>query len=94
MQDALVRDGVLSRHMDVQKATGKAHVRAKSSEKCAFILNCVKQNACDGRKLRGFQLPWIEHLCDSILLGGRQKLYMAKLDLSNCFRSAPATVVG
>ena len=52
-----------------------------------FILNCVKQNACDSPKPRGFQLPQIEHLRDSILLKGRQKLYMAKLDLSNCFWS-------
>ena len=87
MLDALVRDGVPSRHANVQEASGKAQVSPKSSEKCAFILNSVKQNARDGRKPRGFQLPQIEHLRDSILLGWRQKLNMAKLDLSNCFWS-------
>ena len=73
--------------MNVQEAIGKAQVRPKSSEKCAFILNCVKQNACDGRKPRGFQLPQIERLRDSVLFGGRQKLYISKLDLSTCFWS-------
>ena len=85
MLDALVRDGALSKHVKVGEASGKAQVRPKSSTKCAFVLNCVKQNACDDRKPRGFQLPRIEQHRDSILLGGRQKLYMAKLDLSNFF---------
>ena len=74
MLDALVRDGAVSKHTNVRAASGKAQVRPKSNEKCAFIVNCVKQNACDGRRPRGFQLPQIEHLRDSILLGGRQKL--------------------
>ena len=87
MLDALVRHGALSKHASVREASGKAQVRLKSSEKCAFIVNCVKRNACDSRKPRGFQLPQIEQLRDSILVGGRQKLYMAKLDLSNCFWS-------
>ena len=58
-----------------QRAIGKAHVRPKSSEKCAFMLNCVKQNTCDGRKLRGFQLPQIcpmfevQQCCDRIPVG-------------------------
>ena len=55
--DALIWDGALSKHENVQEAIGKAQVRPNCSEKCAFILNCVKQNACDGRKPRGFQLP-------------------------------------
>ena len=87
MPDALVRDGVLRKHENVREASGKAQVRPKNSEKCAFILNCVKPNACDESKPRGFQLPQIERLRDSVLLGGRQRLYMAKLDLSNCFWS-------
>ena len=82
MLDALVWDGALGNRANV---SGKAQVRPKSSEKCAFILNCVKQNTCDGRKPRGFQLPQIERLRDTVLLGGRERLYMAKLDLSNCF---------
>ena len=57
MLDALVQDGTLSKHASVREASGKAHVRPKSSEKCVFILNCVKQNASDSRKPRGFQLP-------------------------------------
>ena len=60
MLDALVRDGALSRRTSVREASGKAQVRPKSSEKCAFILNCVKQNACDSRKPRGFQQPQME----------------------------------
>ena len=87
MLDALVRDGALSKHANVREASGKAQVRRKNSAKCASILNCVKQNACDSRKPRGFQLAQIEQLRDSILLGGRQKLFLAKLDLSNCFWS-------
>ena len=59
MLDALVRDGALSKHASVREANGKAQVRPNSSEKCAFILNCVKQTACDSRKPRGFQLPQI-----------------------------------
>ena len=70
MLDALVQDGALSRRTSVRQASGKAQARPKSSEKCAFILNCVKQNACDSRKPRGFQPPQIEHLRDSVLLGG------------------------
>ena len=57
MLHALVRDGALSKHENVQEASGKAQVRPKSGEKCAFIMNCVKQNASDGRKQRGAQLP-------------------------------------
>ena len=87
MLDALVQDGALRKHENVREASCKAQVRPKSSEKCAFILNCVKQNATDDRKPRGFQLAQIERLRDSVLLGGRQRLYMAKLDLSNCFWS-------
>ena len=96
MLDALVRDGALGRRTSVREASGKAQVRPKSSEKCASILNRMKQNASDSRKPRGFQLPQIEHLRDSVLLGGRQKLYMAKLDLSNCFWSVrpPTSWVG
>ena len=96
MLDALVQDGALSRRTSVRQANGKAQARPKSSEKCAFILNCVKQNACDSRKPRGFQLPQIEHLRHSVLLGGQQKLYMAKVDLSNCFwpMRLPTCLVG
>ena len=87
MLDALVRDGALRKHDNVREASGKAQVRPKSSERCAFILNCIEENACDDRKPRGFRLPQIERLRDSVLLVGRQRLYMAKLDLSNCFWS-------
>ena len=54
MLDALVRDGALSKRENVQEAGSKAQVRPRCSEKCAFILNCVKQNARDGHKPRGF----------------------------------------
>ena len=75
------------KHENVREASGKPQVRPKNSEKCVFILNCVKQNAYDDRKPRGFPLPQIERLRDSVLLGGRQRSYMAKLDLSICFCS-------
>ena len=39
MLDALVRDGAVSKQTNVREANGKAQVRAKSSEKCVFILN-------------------------------------------------------
>ena len=55
--DVLVRDGALSKRAGVMEASGKAQVGPKSSTKCAFILNRVKQNECDSHKLRGFQLP-------------------------------------
>ena len=87
MLKALVRNGALRKHENVREASGKAQVRPKNSEKCVFILNCVKQNACDSRQPRGFQWPQIDRLQDSVLLGGGQRLYMAKLDLSNCFWS-------
>ena len=38
-------------------------------------LYCVKQNACDELKPRGFRLPQIERLRDSVLLGGGGALY-------------------
>ena len=47
MLDAMVRDGALQKHENVREASGKAQVRPKSSEKCAFKLNCLKQNTCD-----------------------------------------------
>ena len=53
MLDALVRDGALSKHDKLGVASDKAQVRPKSSEKCAFILNWVKQNERDARKPRG-----------------------------------------
>ena len=83
MLDTLVRDGALSKRdgMDVAK------VRPKSSEKCPFILNCVKQNDSDARKPHGFHLPQTEQLWKALMLEGRRKLYLAKLDLSNCFWS-------
>ena len=54
MLDALVRDGALSKRDGMGVASGKAQVRPKSSEKCAFILSCAKQNESDARKPRGF----------------------------------------
>ena len=87
MLDALVRDGALSKRDKLGVASGKAQVRPKSSERCVFILNCVKQNESDARIPHGFQLPQIEQLRNTILLGGRKTLYLAKLDLSNCFWS-------
>ena len=42
-------------------------------------MNCVQQNASDGRKPRGFQLPQIEHLRDSILLGGEAEAIYGKI---------------
>ena len=82
MLDALVRDGAVSKQTSVREASGKAQVQPKSS---AFVLNCVKQNACDSRKPRGFQLPQIEQLRNSILLGGRQKLVYGKAGVVQLF---------
>ena len=94
MLDALVRDGALSKHTNVREASGKAQVRPKSSEKCAFILNCAKQNACGSRNLPGFQLPQIEHPRDSILLGTTQAIY-GKTELVQLFLElASASVLG
>ena len=42
MLDALVWEGAPSKHDNVREANGKAQVPTKSSEMCAFILNCVK----------------------------------------------------
>ena len=70
MLDALVWDGALSTGASIREASGKAQVRPKSNEKCAFILNGVKQNAFDSRKPRRFQLPQIEYVRDYVLLGG------------------------
>ena len=44
MLDALVRDGAPSKRAGIMDASGKAQVRPKSSTKCVFILNRVKQN--------------------------------------------------
>ena len=70
MLDALVRDGEQRNHENMRQASSKAVGRPNNSEKCAFNLNCVKQIVCDDRKTRGFQLPQIERLPDSVLLGG------------------------
>ena len=65
-------------------ASGKASVIPKNSEKCSFIMNCVKQNASDRRPPPKFVLPQLEALCDCLLLQKRKRVYMIKFDVSNC----------
>ena len=72
IMEALAHNGALGRDVSGAPASGKAQVRPKNQEKCAFILNCVAQERSDARKPQGFSLPQIEEVRNSILLGGRQ----------------------
>ena len=49
MLESLVEGGSLRRVPRSLGASGKARVIPKNSEKCSFIMNCMKQNASDCR---------------------------------------------
>ena len=69
------------------RASGKARVIPKNSEKCSFIMNCMKQNASDCRPPPKFVLPQLQALHDCLLLRKRKRVYMIKFDVSNCYWS-------
>ena len=48
MLESLVDGGSLRRVTGSLGASGKARVIPKNSEKCRFIMNCMKQNAAFG----------------------------------------------
>ena len=83
MLDALVWDGALSKRAGVMEASGKVQARHQSSTKCAFILNCVKPNACDDRKPSGYQLPQLSSLGTPFCWeGGRSYIWQNWICLS------------
>ena len=86
MLESLVEGG-LCRVSQSLGASGKAHVIPKNSEKCSFIMNCMKQNAFDCRPPPKFVLPQLEALRDCLLLRKRKRVYMIKFDVSNCYWS-------
>ena len=49
MLESLVEGGSLRRVPQSMGASGKARVIPENSEKCSFIMNCMKQNASDCR---------------------------------------------
>ena len=85
MMEARARNGALGWDMSGASASGKAQVHLEKKKKCAFLLNCVAQKNSDERKPQGLKLPRTEEVRNSILLGGRHKLFVSKIDLSSCF---------
>ena len=85
MLESLVEGGSLCRVPKSMGASGKAHVIPKNSEKCSFIMNCMKQNASDCRPPPRFVLPQLEALRDCLLPRKRKSVYMIKFDVSNCY---------
>ena len=71
MLDSLVDGGSLRRVPKSMGALGKARVIPKNSEKCSFIMNCMKQNASDCRPPPKFVLPQLEALRDCFVLLAR-----------------------
>ena len=87
MLESLVEGGSLRQVSESLGASGKARVIPKNSEKCSFIMNCMKQNASDWRLPPKFVLPQLEALRDCLLLRKRKRVYMIKFDVSNCYWS-------
>ena len=87
MLESLVEGGSLRRVPKSMGASGKARVIPKNSEKCGFIMNCMKQNASDCRPPPRFVLPQLEALRDCLLLRKRKRVYMIKFDVSNSYWS-------
>ena len=87
MLESLVEGGSLRRVSQSLGASVKARVIPKNSEKCSFIMNCMKQNASDCRPPPKFVLPQLEALRDCLLPRKRKRAYMIKFDVSNCYWS-------
>ena len=87
MLESLVEGGSLRRVPQSMGASGKARVIPKNSEKCSFIMNCMKQNASDCCPPPKFVLPQLEALRECLFLRKRKRVYMIKFDVSNCFWS-------
>ena len=87
MLESLPEGGSLRRVPRSLGASGKARVIPKNSEKCSFIMNCMKQDASDCRLAPKFVLPQLEALRDCLLLRKRKSVYMIKFDVSNCYWS-------
>ena len=51
-----------------RRATGRAVVIPKNSEKCSMILDCKEQNHASGVKPEGFRLPQVEKIPDRLVL--------------------------
>ena len=87
MLESLVEGGSLRRVPRSLGAFGKARVIPKNSEKCIFIMNCMKQNASDCHPPPKFVLPQLEALRDGLLPRKRKRVYVIKFDVSNCYWS-------
>ena len=87
MLESLVEGGSLRRVSQSLGASGKARVIPKNSEKCGFIMNCMKQNASDCRPPPKFVLLQLEALRDCLLLRKRKRVSLIKFDVSNCYWS-------
>ena len=74
MLESLVEGGSLRRVSQSLGASGKAHVIPKNSEKCSFIMNCMKQNASVCRPPPKFVLPQLEGLQGCLLLRKRKRV--------------------
>ena len=87
MLESLLEGGSLRRVSQSLGASGKARVIPKNSEKCSFIMNCMKQNASDCRPPPKLVLPELKALRDCLLPRKRKRVYMIKFDVSNCYWS-------
>ena len=87
MLESLVEGASLRRVSQSLGASGKARVIPKNTEKCSFIMNCMKQNASDYRPPPKFVLPQLEALRDCLFPRKRKRVFMIKFDVSNCYWS-------
>ena len=87
MLESRVEGGSLRQVPKSMGVSGKARVIPKNSEKCSFIMNCMKQNASNCRPPPRFVMPQPEALPDCLLPRKRKRVYMIKFDVSNCYWS-------
>ena len=87
MLEAIRMAGGLKATLD-QRATGRAVVIPKNSEKCSMILDCKEQNHASGVQPKGFRLPQVQEIRDCLVFDNNESgWWMCKLDLNHCFWS-------
>ena len=73
-----------------------AFLKGKDATECRLILPVVPLNASDCRRPRRFRLPRLEGLgrwsVRSLWRRRRKRVYLAKINLTNCYRGVPGVV--
>ena len=85
MLDSIREAGPLKK-CAARHGTSKARVIPKNSQKFSLVFACVAVNAADDRKPTRFGLPQVEGVVRMLAKGG-PKVFMAKIDVTNCFWS-------